>query len=333
MITTEEIQTKINNKTKPIGSLGELERIGQQICEIQNTLSPQLNNPHILVFASDHGVAKSGVSAYPQEVTYQMVFNFLQGGAAINVFSNQNGIELKVIDAGVNFQFEKSPGLLDYKVGLGTKSFVLEKAMTEVELEHCLVNGEHIIQQIKKDGCNVVGFGEMGIGNTSSASLLMHKILDLPLAECVGKGTGVTGEAALQKMAVLTVASETHKVTQVKDILQTYGGFEIATMVGAMVEASKQGMVVLVDGFISTAAYLVAERMHSGLKENSLFCHQSQEQGHQLLLQKLGVNPILKMDLRLGEGTGCALAYPLIKSAVAFINEMASFDSAGVSKN
>ena len=330
MILETEIQKKIDGKTKPIGALGALESIAKKVCTIQDSLSPKLINPTVLVFAGDHGIANSGVSAYPQEVTYQMVMNFLNGGAAINVFCKQHGLDFKIIDAGVNFNFQNLPGLMDYKVGFGTKNFLEEPAMTSVESEQCLHNAEHLIQAISQSGTNLVGFGEMGIGNTSSASMLMHKLLKLPIEDCVGKGTGIGN--LQQKINILNRASKQHKATDPIKVLQTYAGFEIATMVGAMIEAAKRKMIILVDGFISSSAYLAGQLLYPKLKDYALFCHQSNEKGHQLMLARLEAQPILKMDLRLGEGTGCALAYPLIQSAIDFINQMASFESAGVSK-
>lgn len=331
MITEKDIQHKIDFKTKPIGALGELENIAKQICLIQNTLSPELKKPSIVVFAGDHGIALNGVSAYPQEVTFQMVLNFLSEGAAINVFSRQNGIELKVIDAGVNHDFNSNEINSEYKVAKGTSSFLEGPAMTTNQLNLCLENGEKIIKELENNGTNIVGFGEMGIANTSSASMLMHKLLDLPLEDCVGKGTGLNDDQLNRKLEVLESCSKKHDVSFPHEVLQTFGGFEIASMVGSMIAAAKRNMIVLVDGFIATAAYLVASKIHPDLEKFAIFCHQSNEKGHQLLLKNLDANPILKMELRLGEGTGCALAYPLIKSAVNFMNEMASFESAGVS--
>jgi nicotinate-nucleotide--dimethylbenzimidazole phosphoribosyltransferase len=329
---TEALQHKIDFKTKPIGALGILEKIALQIGTIQNTLSPQLTKPTIMVFAGDHGIANEGVSAYPQEVTFQMVMNFLQGGAAINVFAAQHNIDIKVVDAGVNFDFEINEKLIDLKIGKGTKSFLADKAMSETELEKCFVEAEKIVTDIYNDGCNVIGFGEMGIGNTSAATMLMSSICNLPVEKCVGRGTGLNDEQLNKKVEILNRAKSFHgNISEAKEVLMTYGGFEIAQICAAMLEAKKNNMLILVDGFIATSAFLVAHKLNPSIIDNAIFCHLSDEHGHQNLLNYLGVEPLLKLGMRLGEGTGCAVAYPLIVSAIKFLNEMASFESAGVS--
>lgn len=328
----KQLEEKINNKTKPIGALGVLERIALKIGMIQNSLTPELTLPTIVLFAGDHGIAKEGVSAYPQEVTYQMVLNFLNNGAAINVFAEENNIQLKIVDSGVNKDFNPSPMLINAKIGYGTKSFLIQSAMTKEECIDALRRGSEIVEQTFMEGSNIIGFGEMGIGNTSSASLIIHKLSGLPLDVCVGKGTGLDETALLRKKLILQKASDRVKsFNSPVDILAEFGGFEIAMMTGAFLKAAGLGMTILVDGFITSAAFLAAVKINPLVKDYAFFCHQSEEQGHKYLLDYLGVAPILKMDLRLGEGTGAALAYPVIKNAVAFLNKMASFDSAGVS--
>jgi len=334
MSIINELQHKIDFKTKPIGALGALEKLALQIGIIQNTLSPTLQNPTIVVFAADHGVAKDGVSAYPQEVTFQMVMNFLQGGAAINVFSKQNDINLKIVDAGVNFDFEEDKKLINFKIDKGTKSFLQDKAMTEIQLHQCFEKGKEIVDQILKEECNVIGFGEMGIGNTSSASMLMSYLCDLPIEICVGRGTGLNDTQLQNKIAILKQAQTFHgKIEHPKDILQTFGGFEIAQMCSAMLAAFEKNMIILVDGFIATNAFLVAYKINPSIIRNAIFCHLSDEFGHRNLLSYLSVEPLLKLNMRLGEGTGCAVAYSIIESAVSFLNNMASFESAGVTNN
>jgi len=330
----QQIQHKIDHKTKPVGALGTLEKLAFQIASIQNTLAPELTNPYIIVFAASNGIASAGVSAYPSEVTPQMVLNFINGGAAINVFTKQHGINLLLVDAGVDYDFEQNEKLISAKVNYGTKSFLEEPAMTQEECTTCLEKGGQLVRDVKETGCNVIGFGEMGIGNTSSASLLMSKLLDITIEDCVGKGTGLDDGQVLHKISVLTKALEKHSeiTDDPMEVLQTFGGFEIAMMCGAMLEAAKQKMVILVDGFIASAAYLCALKLDVSVQDFAVFCHQSDEKGHQLLMQKLNADPILKFNMRLGEGTGCALAYPILQSAVAFFNEMASFESAGVSQ-
>jgi nicotinate-nucleotide--dimethylbenzimidazole phosphoribosyltransferase len=263
-----------------------------------------------------------------------MVLNFLQGGAAINVFTRQHGMALRLVDAGVDFDFASSENLIDSKVNRGTKSFLRETAMTPEECQTCLQKGEEIVQEIAKTGCNVIGFGEMGIGNTSSASALMSRLLGIPVAECVGRGTGLDEAQVQHKINVLEQALAFHASASADPLtaLQTFGGFEIAMMCGAFLAAARQRMVLLVDGFIASVAFLCACQLDASILENAVFCHQSDEKGHARLLTALNVEPLLQLNMRLGEGTGCAVAYPLLQSAVAFLNEMASFDSAQVSR-
>lgn len=333
MITEESIQSKINNKTKPIGALGKLEDIAFKICKIQNTLEPKLNNPHILVFAGDHGIAHDGVCAYPQEVTYQMVMNFLNGGAAINVFAKQNNISLKIIDAGVNHNLENPKGLVDCKIANGTKSFLRGKAMSVKEFNSAIEKGKMLVNEIADGGCNIIGFGEMGISNTSSAAVIMHKLTNIPLEECTGRGAGLDDKGLKRKIEILKHAVNNNKTgDDVEDILSTFGGFEIVMMTGAYLQAAERKMIILVDGFIASAAFLAASKINNNVIDLAFFCHLSDESGHEKLLNYLNAEPILKLGMRLGEGTGCAVVYPVIKSAVNFINEMVSFESAGVSK-
>lgn len=327
----DAIQHKINFKTKPLGALGYLETLAEQICVVQNTLCPQLIKPTLLVFAADHGIAQDGVSAYPAEVTAQMVLNFLNGGAAINVFCRQNDITFKVIDAGVNFDFEADPCLIDAKISKGTKSSLTGMAMSQKELNDCFTKANTILLELYASGCNIVGFGEMGIGNTSSASLLMSALCDLPIEDCVGRGTGLDDEELQRKVDILKAVQKHHRKPQdAKEALCFFGGYEIAQICSAMLTAYEKNMLILVDGFIATAAFLCAYHINPKIKENAIFCHQSDEQGHGRMLTYLDAKPLLNLGLRLGEGTGCALAYPLVRSAVQFVNEMASFESAGV---
>lgn len=324
---------KINTKTKPLGSLGRLEAIALRIGLIQQTLKPRLTQPTMLVFAGDHGIVEAGVSPYPQAVTAQMVLNFLQGGAAINVFARQNNMRLRVVDAGVNYHFEAHPDLTHAKVGLGTRNFLTKPAMSLAQCEQALVAGAAISSKEIDTGTNVFGFGEMGIGNTSSASCLMSLLCCLPIEQCVGRGTGLDDAGLAQKVTVLTQALNFHQVNSADalQVLSTFGGFEIAMMVGAMLGAAEQKAVLLIDGFIATAALLVAYKLQPNILQYCVFTHCSGEAGHRQLLAYLEVTPLLDIGLRLGEGTGAVLAYPLVEAAVNFLNEMASFESAGVS--
>lgn len=328
-----ELQAKIDNKTKPQGALGQLEALALQLGLIQQTLTPQLRNPRILVCAGDHGAAKAGLSAYPQEVTWQMVQNFLAGGAAINVLARQAGMQLVVADAGVNHDFDVCNGLLDAKVAYGTASYLDGAAMTAAQCDAAMRHGANAIEAAHANGCNVIGFGEMGIGNTSSASLITHCLTGVPLADCVGRGTGLDAAGVARKLSLLTQALSawTERNDDPRDVLARFGGFEIAMLTGAMLAAAERRMVLLIDGFIVTAALLVACKINPAVRDCCVFAHCSDEAGHALQLQHLAATPLLQLGLRLGEGTGAALAYPLLKAACAFLDEMASFDAAGVS--
>lgn len=328
----EQIQHKIDNKTKPQGSLGRLEELALKIGEIQNTQSPEIKNPAMLVFAADHGLADEGVSPFPKEVTAQMVLNFLNGGAAINVFCRQNGIDLKVIDAGVDFDFPESESLVNAKIRKGTTNMLHGVAMSREECEEALNKGREQIDTAHANGTNIIGFGEMGIGNTSPASLLMHKFCNIPIEDCVGMGAGLNSDGVTRKLEILKKVTEQHgSVSGAKNILATFGGFEIAMMAGAVLRAAELGMIILVDGFIATSALLAAYHINNNVLKNSIFCHQSKEPGHKLVLEYLKAEPLLDLNLRLGEGTGAAIALPIVQAAVNFLNEMASFEDAGVS--
>ena len=324
----------INQKTKPLGALGRLEEIALQIGLIQQTLTPQLTKPTMLVFAGDHGIANSGVSPYPQAVTAQMVLNFLGGGAAINVFARQNGFTLRVIDAGVNHVFKPHADLIDAKVAMSTANFLHQPAMTKTQCEQALTYGARLARQEIAAGCNVLGFGEMGIGNTSSASCLMSVLCGLPIEECVGRGTGLDNAGLINKTNILKQAIGHHALNgqDLAQVLATFGGFEIAMMVGAMLGAAEQKAVLLIDGFIASAALLVAAKMQPNIVDYCVFAHCSNESAHRAMLNHLNAKPLLDLGMRLGEGTGAALVYPLVQAAVNFLNEMASFESAGISK-
>ncbi|MBS7255679.1 nicotinate-nucleotide--dimethylbenzimidazole phosphoribosyltransferase [Flavobacterium branchiicola] len=330
---TALLKEKIDSKTKPIGALGTLETLAFQMATVFNTLTPKIINPNIVVFAADHGIANHDVSDYPQDVTRQMVTNFLDGGAAINVFCNQNKIELSIVDSGVNYDFPTNAKLIDAKIAKGTQSFLHVPAMSTAEVNLCFEKGKSIVEEIAKNGSNCIGFGEMGIGNTSTASVLMSLLTGLPLQECVGKGTGINDEKLLQKQSLLKKAIKNYSgQAELKEQLAYFGGFEILQMASGMLTAFENRMLILVDGFICSTAFLIAFKLNPQIIQNAVFCHCSAEQAHQKLLEYLNAKPILNLDLRLGEGTGCAIAFPILKSAEAFLNEMASFESAGVSR-
>lgn len=336
----QELQQIIDQKTKPLGALGQLEAIALQVGIIQNTTKPVISKPHIVVFAADHGIATTHlVNPYPQAVTAQMVLNFLGGGAAINVFCRQHAIGLSVVDAGVAYQWEESlqqdARFIQNKIAAGTANYLEGTAMTPEQCATALQKGREVVQQISAAGCNTIGFGEMGIGNTSSAALIMSSLLQMPVSACVGRGTGADDAQLQIKIDTLERAAQIHNIAnlhnQPMQLLQAIGGFEIAMMAGAYLEARAKGMVILVDGFITTAALLLAKAIEPAVVNNCIFAHCSGEQGHQKMLDHLGAKPLLQLGMRLGEGTGAALAIPLVQSAVLFLNEMASFASAGVS--
>jgi nicotinate-nucleotide--dimethylbenzimidazole phosphoribosyltransferase len=319
----------INNKTKPLGSLGRLESLAAQLGLIQRSTNVRITDPAVLVFAGDHGIVAEGVSAYPQNVTWQMVENFLANGAAINVFARQNGCALHVVDAGVNHDFGGRAGLVDRKVAKGTRNFATEAAMSRQQLETALEHGMALVRDLPG---TVVGFGEMGIGNTTAAAAIMHKLTRLPLSQCVGAGTGLSAEGVQRKQQVIAAAVQQHKdIEDPLDVLATFGGFEIAMMAGAMLKAAELRKVLLIDGFIVTSALLVASRLQPAILDYCVFAHCSDENGHRLMLEALGAQPLLHLGLRLGEGTGSALALPLLHAAANFLNEMATFASAQVS--
>ncbi|AXS81364.1 nicotinate-nucleotide--dimethylbenzimidazole phosphoribosyltransferase [Dechloromonas sp. HYN0024] len=326
---------KVDRKTKPLGALGLLERTAIRVGLIQQRLDPQFGQPHLLVFAGDHGAAKAGVSAYPQDVTWQMVENFLAGGAAINVFARQNGLHLAIIDAGVAHDFGKRAGLIDAKVAFGTANYIEAAAMSADQCAQAIARGAEISRNLAANGCNVVGFGEMGIGNTASASLITHCLTGLPLAECIGRGTGLDDTGLARKHALLETALQRYRAAgggnEPLAVLAEFGGFEIAMMVGAMLGAAEARMTLLIDGFIVSAAAWVATRLAPALADYCVFCHRSAEAGHRAQLSALGAEPLLDLGLRLGEGTGAALAFPLVQASLNFLIEMASFESAGVS--
>lgn len=328
----EAIQQKIDRKTKPVGSLGRLEELALKIALIQKTQEPVIRKPAMLVFAADHGLADEKISPYPKEVTAQMVLNFLNGGAAINVFSRQNGFDLTVIDAGVDYDFEPSEKLLIKKIRKGTSNMLKGPAMTTEECTEAMNRGANIVENIHAKGSNIIAFGEMGIGNTSSAALLMHKYCHYPLDICIGRGTGLDDHGLNVKRGILErVVDKNSGNLSSRQILATFGGFEIAMITGAMLKAYELNMILLIDGFIVTSALLAARELENKITFNCIFSHESNEQGHHLMLDYLKAKPLLNFGMRLGEGTGAALVLPIVQAAVNFLNEMASFESAGVS--
>ena len=324
-----KIQRKIDNKTKPLGALGQLENLALQLSLIQCSETIALTHPQMVVFAADHGVAVEGVSAFPQAVTMQMVANMLAGGAAINVLARQHSFALHVVDAGVASDLADHPQLIKRKIAHGTHNLAAGPAMTAHQLNAALQAGSDVLASLPG---NVVAFGEMGIANTSPAALLLNRLAGVSMLEATGRGTGLTDPQLLHKQAVLSKAAALHAdATAPLDALAALGGFEIAMMTGAMLQAASERRIILVDGFIAGSAALVACALAPAAKDYMVFCHRSAEHGHNLMLAHLKARPLLDLDMRLGEGTGALLAWPTVQSAALVMNEMASFESAGVS--
>jgi nicotinate-nucleotide--dimethylbenzimidazole phosphoribosyltransferase len=330
------LQHKLDRKTKPVGSLGRLEALALRIGLVLGSEAPRLRDPQVLVCAGDHGLAAQGVSAYPSDVTWQMVENFLAGGAAVSVLARQHGLALTVVDCGVRHAFTPRSGLLLRKIGPGTADSSQQPAMTPAQCEQAIANGREIVADLPG---NVVLLGEMGIGNSSAAALLLARLTGHALADCVGAGTGLDAAGIERKRAVLAGVLQRHaEATAPLAALAALGGFEIATLVGAVLQAAHERRVIVVDGFISSAAVLVARALAPQVVQRCVFSHRSDECGHGLMLRHLGPDPqtparaLLDLGLRLGEGSGAVLAWPLLAAACAILGEMASFESAGVSE-
>lgn len=322
------IRHTIDTKTKPLGALGRIEALAEEIALLQGTVVPVMQACTLTIFAADHGIAQAGVSAFPQVVTGQMVLNFLAGGAAANVFAKVNDVALQVVDAGVAGEPIAHPALIDRRIAPGTASFLDGPAMTPEQAQRALDHGAGIARAAVGEA---LAFGEMGIANTATAAALIHKLTGLPLADLVGRGTGLDDAGLRHKLDVLTRAVARTGALTPAEAMAEYGGFEIVMMTGAMLETARAGRVVLVDGFIATAAALLASKLEPESRRAMIFCHQSHEAGHRAALAAMDANPLLSLDMRLGEGTGALLAWPLLKAAAAMMTDMASFDTAGVS--
>ena len=335
---TQALQHKLDHKTKPLGSLGRLEQLALRIGQILGTESPRLEQPQMVVFGGDHGLAARGVSAFPSDVTWQMVENFLAGGAAVSVLARQHGLALTVVDCGVARDIAPraavpgQPRLLVRKVAAGTQDASIGPAMTPAQCAQALHNGMDVVRGLPG---NALLLGEMGIGNTSVASLLLARLCGVSLEDCTGAGTGLDAGGVARKRAVLAQALAANEgAVNPLDALAALGGFEVATLVGAVLQASSERRVIVVDGFITSAAVLVAARLQPHVLQRCVFAHGSAEPGHAHMLAHLlpgqQPQPLLDLGLRLGEGSGAALAWPLLQSACAVLREMASFEAAGV---
>lgn len=328
-----DLEDKINNIAKPKGSLGRLEELALQIGLIQQTLSPSLRHPVNVVYASDHGIADEGVSQSPKEVTRQVIHNFLNEGAGICFLSRQHGFDLKIVDGGVDFDFPEIPQLINRKVRKGTRNFLHEAAMTTEEMDLAIQYGAEVVSECHREGCNVISFGEMGIGNTAASSMWMTCLAGIPLIDCVGAGSGLNSKGVEHKYNVLKQALENYKGSnRVEEIMAYFGGYEMVMAVGGMLQAAELKMVILVDGFIMTNCVLAASKLYPEMLPYCIFGHCGDEAGHKRVLDALHAKPLLHLGLRLGEGTGAVCAYPIVDSAVRMINEMHSFKQAQVTK-
>ncbi len=370
----EQVQGKIDNLNKPKGSLGRLEELALQVGLVQHTDAPVLRNPWHVLFGADHGIEREGVSVSPREVTWQQMRNFARGGGGVNMFCRQHGFGLRLVDVGVDGDFpeEMKEGaaredkrllalIADRKIAYGTADFCREPAMSESEFDRAVEIGVEMVDGCRAQGCNVVSFGEMGIGNTSPSSVWMCLLGGIPLDLCVGAGAGLDTEGVRRKYEVLCRSIDCFRASTRQDvrvpmaapqgwtmgggrasapctkdevtaILRWFGGFEMVAATGAMLRAAEYGMLVLVDGFIMTACMLAASCLFPAVLDYAVFAHQGDEAGHRMLLEAMGARPLLHLGLRLGEGTGAICAYPLVQSAVNMLTQMDNFQHAAVTK-
>lgn len=329
----KDLINKIDFLTKPKGSLGKLETLATRIGLIQQTLTPKLSKPHNILFAADHGIIEEGVTISPKEVTWQQLSHFSHGGAGINFLCNQHGFKLILVDAGVDYDIPQGKGIIDCKIRKSTRNFLYGPAMTPEEMDLAIERGAEVVDKVNADGCNVVSFGEMGSGNTSSSSMWMHAFTGISLAECIGAGAGLDKSGISHKLDVLTRAWSNYSGDgSTGSYMAWFGGYEMVMAVGGMLRAAELGMIILVDGFIMSACMLAASRLYPEILDYAVFGHQGDESGHKLMLQAMNADPILHLGMRLGEGSGAVCAYPILESAVRMINEMDNFQSVGVTK-
>jgi nicotinate-nucleotide--dimethylbenzimidazole phosphoribosyltransferase len=330
----DESQKKLDNLAKPIGSLGRLEDLSKQIVGITKNIKPVFKNKYIFTMAADHGIVKEGVSAYPMEVTYQMVLNFLNGGAAINVLARHVGAKVIVVDMGVASNFEKNPNLIEKKVDFGTKNMLKGPAMTISQAIQSILNGVEVVDDFSKSGNEIIGTGDMGIGNTTSSSAIVSVICNLDPEEVTGYGTGLDEKGLCNKIEVIRKAIKNNDPNPEDgiDILSKIGGFEIGGIAGLIIGAAAKRIPVIIDGFISGAGALIAEKVCPNTRHFMIASHQSVEKGHKAMLEKLSLKPLFNFDMRLGEGTGAAFGISVAEASVKILNEMATFGEAGVSE-
>ena len=331
-----DIQAKIDNLNKPKGSLGRLESLAMQIALIQQTLSPSLSHPCHLLLGGDHGIEREGVSVSPREVTWQQMINFSRGGGGVNMFCRQHGFDLKIVDVGVDYDLSPYPAILNRKIARGTRNFLHEPAMSKEQYEAALTVGADLVDNCRKQGCQIICIGEMGIANTSPSSIWMHLFTGIPLKECIGAGAGLNSEGIRHKYEILSQAianyqSVTHQATP-ETPLAYFGGFEMVAAIGAILRAAELHLIILIDGFIITACALAACQLYPAVKDYMIFTHCGDENGHHRMLESLQAEPLLRLGMRLGEGTGALCTFPIVDSAVRMINEMNNFDNAHITR-
>ncbi|MEK6527865.1 MAG: nicotinate-nucleotide--dimethylbenzimidazole phosphoribosyltransferase [Nitrospirota bacterium] len=330
----QEVQKRLDNLTKPQGSLGRLEEIAKQIVVVTGNLRPQLKNKVIFTMAADHGVVTEGVSAFPKEVTPQMVYNFIRGGAAINVLARHVGAKVIIVDMGVAVDLDKHPELIVKKIGYGTKNMTEGPAMSKEEAVASIEAGIEVFEAEYGKGIDIIGVGDMGIGNTTSSAAIASILTGRSVEEITGRGTGLDDVGLSKKIAVIKKALKVNapQPDDGLDILAKVGGFEIGGLAGVILAAVARKVPVVIDGFISTAAALIAYTLKPDVKEYTIAAHCSQEKGHRLMLAHMGLRPLLDLNMRLGEGTGAALGMSIVEASVKILAEMATFESAAVSK-
>ena len=323
-----KIQAKIDNLNKPKGSLGRLEELAMQICQIQQSLEPSLAHPCHLLLGGDHGIEREGVSVSPRCVTWQQMINFTRGGGGVNMFCRQHGFKLRIVDVGVDYDLSGVDGIIDRKIARGTRNFLNEPAMTSEEFDRAIEIGCDLVDDCIAEGCQVLSIGEMGIANTSPSSIWMHLFTGIPLQDCIGAGAGLDTPGIRHKYEVLSEAVRHYS----GDPLIYFGGFEMIATIGAMLKAAEKHLVILVDGFIMTACALAAVKLYPAARDYMIFTHCGDESGHKRMLDAMGAKALLNLGLRLGEGTGALCAFPIVDSAVRMIREMNNFDNAKITK-
>src|SRR5574340_92137 len=330
----DKAQSRLDRLTKPLGSLGRLEELAARYVMITGELKPNLPRGAVFTFAADHGVAMEGVSAYPREVTAQMVLNFLRGGAGVNVLARHVGVDVRVVDIGVAYEFGRVPGLIQKKVMMGTKNLLLEPAMSREQATEALQVGVDLATEAAREGIGLIGTGDMGIGNTTPSAAITAVMTGRPVAGVTGRGTGIDESAHAHKVAIIQQALDRHRPNQADalDVLAKVGGLEIGGLAGLMLGAAAARVPVVLDGFIAGAAALIAVGLQPRCRDYLIASHRSVEGGHQAILDHLGLKPLFDLDLRLGEGTGACLGMGLVQASIKILTEMATFDEAGVSE-